>query len=144
VPSPPKFTFDNITDSQFTLIWDPPKHLPGNLEEFEMTITWTVQYPIPNWCARESKNSIKYNVSGSIFDYTYLEAKAYTMYTVNMRARTGAGWSEHGFPQNIITNSIGIYYIFIFSFRYNKKLLSFKILSYFYAYLIFYVCYFNI
>ncbi|GAB1864958.1 protein-tyrosine-phosphatase [Camponotus japonicus] len=106
VPSPPEFTFDNITDSQFTLIWDPPKHLPGNLEEFEMTITWTVQYPIPNWCARESKNSIKYNVSGSIFDYTYLEAKPYTMYTVNMRARTGAGWSEHGSPQIIVTNSI--------------------------------------
>lgn len=112
MPSSPKFKFHNITDSQFTLTWDPPENLPGNLEEFEMTITWTVQYPIPNWCAREPMNFIKYNISGSTFDYTYLEAKAYTMYAVKMRARTGAGWSEHGSLQNITTNSMGIYIIF--------------------------------
>ncbi|XP_029664707.1 tyrosine-protein phosphatase 10D isoform X3 [Formica exsecta] len=107
VPSPPKFTFDNVTDSQFTLIWDLPEYLPGNLEEFEIRINWKTLYPIPNWCTREeSKNSIKRNVSGSIFDYSYLEAKAYTNYTVCMRARTGAGWSDCSIPQTVETNSI--------------------------------------
>ncbi|XP_050457145.1 receptor-type tyrosine-protein phosphatase beta isoform X2 [Cataglyphis hispanica] len=107
VPSPPKFMFDNITDSQFTLNWDPPEYLPGNLEEFEIIINWKPLYPIPNWCPREeSKNSIKHNVSGSTFDYSYLEAKAYTNYTVCMRARTGAGWSDCSISQNVETDSI--------------------------------------
>lgn len=115
MPSPPKFTFDNVTDSQFTLIWDLPEYLPGNLEEFEIRINWKPLYPIPNWCTREeSKNFIKRNVSGSIFDYSYLEAKAYTNYTVCMRARTGAGWSDCSIPQTVETNSIGIYYFHLF------------------------------
>ncbi|CAL1677550.1 unnamed protein product [Lasius platythorax] len=106
VSYPPNFTFDNVTDSQFTLSWDPPEYLPGNLEEFEMTIDWKQLYPIPNWCAREEpKNPIKRNVNGSTFDYS-LEAKAYTMYTVSMRAKTGAGWSKYGTPQTTKTNSI--------------------------------------
>lgn len=113
MPYPPTFTFDNVTDSHFTLSWDPPEYLPGNLEEFEMMITWTPLYPIPNWCTREPKNLIKHNVSGNIFDYTYLEAKAYTKYVVCMKAKTGAGWSECGISQTIRTDSIGIYYIFI-------------------------------
>ncbi|XP_072746407.1 receptor-type tyrosine-protein phosphatase H-like isoform X2 [Anoplolepis gracilipes] len=106
VPSPPKFTFDNITNSQFTLSWEPPECLPGNLEEFEMTINWEPLYPIPNWCTREeSKNHIKRNVSGNVFIDSYLEAKAYTNYTVCMKARTGAGWSECSTPQTIETSS---------------------------------------
>lgn len=123
MPSPPNLKFDNVTDSQFTLMWDPPNILPGNLEEFEMTIKWEPLYPIPNWCTHEPKNeNIKYNVSGNIFDYTYLEAKAYTMYIVCMRAKTGAGWSECGTPQNIKTNSIGIYYFHLFVITKNYYL----------------------
>ncbi|XP_011869291.1 PREDICTED: tyrosine-protein phosphatase 10D isoform X2 [Vollenhovia emeryi] len=108
VPSPPKFSIGNITDSQFSVSWEEPDYLPGHLEEFEIIVDWVLLYPIPNWCPREEQDndhSKKFNTSGSVFEYDYLEAKAFTSYQVCMRARTGAGWGNSSEPKTIFSNS---------------------------------------
>lgn len=115
VPSPPvEITIENITDSQFSLSWKEPDYLPGHLEEFEIVIEWKVQYPIPNWCREEQdKNYFKKLVNESVFKYNYSEAKAFTNYTVYMRAKTGEGWSNNSDLQSSSSSSGGILYFFI-------------------------------
>ncbi|XP_018309941.1 receptor-type tyrosine-protein phosphatase beta isoform X2 [Mycetomoellerius zeteki] len=115
VSSPPEFSVRNITDSQFSLSWNEPDYLPGYLEEFEIAIYWKPLYSIPNWCPREEQDmekicfnsyyAKKFNVSGSVFEYDYLEAKGFTDYKVYMRARTGEGWSNISDPHMFASDS---------------------------------------
>ncbi|KAG5345078.1 PTPRB phosphatase, partial [Acromyrmex charruanus] len=109
VSSPPEFYVRNITDSQFSLSWNEPDYLPGYLEEFEIVIYWKPLYSIPNWCPREEQDMPdhfkKFNVSGSVFEYDYLEAKGFTNYKVHMRARTGEGWSNNSDPHMFVSDS---------------------------------------
>lgn len=119
VSSPPEFFIRNITDSQFSLSWNEPDYLPGHLEEFEIVIEWNVRYPIPNWCPREKQDKIyfkKFNISGNVFEYDYLEAKAFTDYTVYMRAKTGEGWSNNSDLQSFSSSSGGILYFLSLDF----------------------------
>lgn len=93
--------------------WEEPDYLPGYLEEFEIVIDWKQRYPIPNWCPREEQDkdrSKKLNVSGSVFEYDYLEAKAFTNYKVYMRAKTGEGWSDNSDSKMFASDSGGIFY----------------------------------
>ncbi|XP_018400416.1 PREDICTED: receptor-type tyrosine-protein phosphatase beta isoform X1 [Cyphomyrmex costatus] len=108
VSSPPEFSVKNITDSQFSLSWKEPDYLPGYLEEFEIVIYWKPLYSIPNWCPREEQDmdrSKKFNVSGSVFEYDYLEAKAFTHYKIRIRAKTGEGWSNNSDPYMFASDS---------------------------------------
>lgn len=128
MPSPPKFCIKNITDSQFSLSWKEPNYLPGYLEEFEIVIDWELQYPIPNWCPREEQDtdySKKFNVSGNVFEYDYLEAKAFTNYKIYMRAKTGEGWSNSSDPQTFSSSSGGIFHFLSldFFFHYIYKII---------------------
>lgn len=109
-PSPPKFSIKNITDSQFSLSWDKPEYLPGYLKEFEIIIDWELLYRIPNWCEVDKDYSKKLNVSGNVFEYDYLEAKAFTSYKVYMRAKTAERWSNNSDPQTFLSSSGGIFY----------------------------------
>lgn len=118
VPTDPKVCIKNITDSQFSLSWDEPTYLPGHLEMFEIIIDWNLQYPIPNWCSREQDNEEKLDVDGDKFEYDYRKAKAFTNYTVTMKAKTGEGWGNSSNPQIFSTNSAGIFY-FLFLDLYN-------------------------
>ncbi|XP_011694780.1 PREDICTED: receptor-type tyrosine-protein phosphatase eta isoform X2 [Wasmannia auropunctata] len=111
IPSPPsELSVTNITNSQFSLSWKEPDYLPGYIEEFEIIIDWKPLYPIPNWCLLEEQDknhSKKLNISGSVFEYDYLEAKAFANYTVRIRAKTGegGGWSNSSDPQTFESSS---------------------------------------
>jgi len=132
VSSPPEFCVRNITDSQFSLSWNEPDYLPGYLKEFEIVIYWKSLYSIPNWCPREEQDtpnhSKKFNVSGSVFEYNYLEAKGFTNYKVHMRARTGEGWSNNSDPYMFASDSGGTFHFS--SFHYNARLFLNNYLKY--------------
>ncbi|XP_036149431.1 tyrosine-protein phosphatase 10D isoform X2 [Monomorium pharaonis] len=104
-PSAPKLSIGNLTDSQFSLSWDEPDYLPGNLEEFEIIIDWKSQYPIPDWCEEQDYSETLNVKNRSIFEYHYSEIKAFMNYTAYIRAKTGEGWSNKSDPQEISTNS---------------------------------------
>lgn len=134
VPSPPEFCIKNVTDSQFSLSWFEPKYLPGYLEEFEIVIDWELQYPIPNWCEEQDTDSKKFNVSGNVFEYDYLEVKPFTSYKIYMRAKTGEGWSNSSDLQTFLSSSRGIFYsyLLIFHIIFARLSLILEILNCFY------------
>lgn len=110
MPSPPVFRAVNITDSQFSLTWNPPEYLAGNLKEFEIGLVWQPLFPIPEWCPYKVSNSLNITrLNGSTFNYDYLEAKAYTQYTVMMKAKTGAGWGNYSTIQTFRSDRGGMY-----------------------------------
>lgn len=84
--------------------------MPGYLKEFEIVIDWKFLYWIPNWCPREEDYSKTLYVSGNVFEYDYLEAKAFTSYKVYMRAKTAEKWSNNSDPQIFLSSSGGIFY----------------------------------
>lgn len=86
--------------------------MPGYLKEFEIVIDWKLLYRIPNWCLREEDKDYSKTlyVSGNVFEYDYLEAKAFTSYKVYMRAKTAEKWSNNSDPQTFLSSSGGTFY----------------------------------
>ncbi|XP_011175573.2 tyrosine-protein phosphatase 10D isoform X2 [Solenopsis invicta] len=92
---PSEFSVKDITDSEFTLSWGEPEYLPGNLEDFEITIDWEPLYPIPDWCHKEPDRHIQFTIkNGSVFEHKYKEAKAFMIYNVSIRAKTKEEWGN--------------------------------------------------
>ncbi|XP_014484080.1 PREDICTED: tyrosine-protein phosphatase 10D isoform X2 [Dinoponera quadriceps] len=95
VPGPPKFLVTNITESQFSLAWNRPEHLPGIVEDYDIRLLWTPLFPVPTWCNPEISNTDEIMELNDTRSYDYLKAKAYRQYEVKMKARTGAGWGNY-------------------------------------------------
>ncbi|XP_020278990.1 tyrosine-protein phosphatase 10D isoform X3 [Pseudomyrmex gracilis] len=110
VPDPPNsLAFYDVTDSQFSLNWKEPECPHGNLQEFQVKITWRKYYPIPKWCAEEESGTVLSEpIDASTFNYTYLNATAFTHYEVQVKARTGAeiknGWGSYSKSKHSPTN----------------------------------------
>ncbi|XP_066591516.1 receptor-type tyrosine-protein phosphatase H [Prorops nasuta] len=99
VPSPPVLTVKNITNSYFSFVWQEPEYLAGVLTEYEILLNWKPLYPIPDWCTfDETTNNTISNISGDALSYEYLNGKAFTNYTVKIRASTSAGWGIYSDP----------------------------------------------
>nr|XP_012148043.1 PREDICTED: tyrosine-protein phosphatase 10D isoform X2 [Megachile rotundata] len=95
IPSAPIMNIRNITYSQFTLAWEPPTYLAGNLQEFEIIMKWEIHFPTPDWCPLKPSNDTIY-LNGSTFIYDYPKAIPHTNYTLKIRAKTKAGWGNYG------------------------------------------------
>ncbi|XP_076377068.1 phosphatidylinositol phosphatase PTPRQ isoform X2 [Megalopta genalis] len=94
VPSVPAFNITNVIHSQFTIVWESPTYLPGNLQEFEIVFNLEECFAVPDWCPNLSKEVTKY-FNGSTFSFEYTEAVAHTYYKVKIRAKTNAGWGNY-------------------------------------------------
>ncbi|XP_047346026.1 tyrosine-protein phosphatase 10D isoform X3 [Vespa velutina] len=93
VSSPPIIKVKNITDTRFTLFWQNPIYLPGILTAFEIKITWHTLFERPDWCTNDTFGTVIIsNITGTSLDY--LNGKPYTNYTVSIKGRTAAGWSD--------------------------------------------------
>jgi len=125
VPSPPAFSIRNITDSQFSLSWKEPNYLPGYLEKFKIIIEWKHlnANQIPNWCPREEEQNHSKTVNGSVFEYDYLEVKAFMKYEVYMKAKTSEGWSNSSGPEKILSNSGGTFFLLSFISLFHYKII---------------------
>ncbi|XP_012148042.2 receptor-type tyrosine-protein phosphatase H isoform X2 [Megachile rotundata] len=95
IPSAPIMNIRNITYSQFTLAWEQPTYLAGNLQEFEIIMKWEIHFPTPDWCPLKPSNDTIY-LNGSTFIYDYPKAIPHTNYTLKIRAKTKAGWGNYG------------------------------------------------
>ncbi|XP_011136579.1 phosphatidylinositol phosphatase PTPRQ isoform X2 [Harpegnathos saltator] len=105
VPSPPSFLVMNITESQFSLTWNRPEYLAGNVEDYEIALAWMPLFPVPAWCTPEVPNSDEIMKLNDTQSYDYHKAKAYRQYKIRMRAKTGAGWGSFGALQTIQSNA---------------------------------------
>lgn len=116
VPSPPSFAIKNITESQFSVVWEQPDYLAGIVKDYKISLEWKPLFPIPTWCSLELPNNTEIKNLNDTQSYDYCKAKAYSQYQVKMQARTGAGWGNFSAIQTIQSNSASMCFVFYFLF----------------------------
>ncbi|KAK2586128.1 hypothetical protein KPH14_001403 [Odynerus spinipes] len=103
ISDPPIITVTNVTNTQFTFVWEKPKYLPGVLTEFQIEITWASLFLRPDWCTNDMFGKDTINITGLLSCYEYLKGKPYTSYNATIKARTDAGWSKNSELVTFIT-----------------------------------------
>lgn len=109
VPSAPTLDVTNITESQFSLVWEKPFYLAGILNDVELVLDWKPMYSIPDWCVQNTPNPIIKNINASIFHHKHSEGLPFVNYTAKIRVKTAAGWSPYSELKTFNTKISGKY-----------------------------------
>lgn len=107
VPSAPNITALYIASDKFTLTWEEPEYLPGNLSGHEISLESHRLYPTPASCNYTNSSDYISNIEGSTFTYVFSNAAPYSNYTARIRAQTGAGWGNYSDYLVFETSSAG-------------------------------------
>ncbi|KAF7996520.1 hypothetical protein HCN44_002152 [Aphidius gifuensis] len=105
-PWSPTITQENVTNTEFKLVWKAPVYIPGNLSSYEISIDCQYMFYQPTFCKERDciADPIK-NIEGSEISFIYTSAVPYTNYSIKIKAETKVGWGNYSDIINFVTLS---------------------------------------